>query len=371
MNKYLAILLAVILTSCGYTSPPELTSPSPTDEVEVASETQILSGAPTIEPTQEALQLALYPPGARTDIPDIDPIIDAVLNHDFSTLKDLTSYSRIGCTNSTGLGGPPKCEDGEGEGTILEVVPFLGAEGHHLRKTEYEKWDGPDVLGLLAAYTTSQGTFRDPNYPAGEYGLVFLVAETTVSITLQVMDGRIIRYDYDFSGQTADTIKQKADQVLLPIRYNPVPTQVAWNSFEDPQRRFSFLYPPTMDLLQVEQENNWQIGSSIRVEILPYEISWITCFYRSMGDCPFVEGDLNLEINGHQVRRIEGYIGSVGGNIPQEFLTYIFNLNEQALVMTVYALPLNIQISDPGTVFPLEGIELELFERMVQTVHLD
>ena len=79
----------------------------------------------------------------------------------------------------------------------------------------------------------------------------------------------------------------------------------------------------------------------------------------------------NLEINGQEVRRIEGYIGAVGGYTPQEFLTYIFNLDDQALVMTVYALPFGTQINDPMQIWPLEGMELDLFERTVQTVILN
>lgn len=369
--KYLPTLIIILLSSCVPPSKPLPTPPPPTQDTLPTGETQSISGVPTIEPTLEAMQLAIYPSGMRTGDPELDSIIDALLKHDFPALKELTSYTRIGCTYADGLGGPPKCQEGEAEGTILEVVPFLGPEGHHSRKVDYQSWDGPDVLGLMAAYQTSAGTYRDVAYPAGEYALLFLLAGGPETITLQVTDGRIVRYDYHFGGQTARDLEQKAEVILLPLVFNPVPTIMPWNNFSAPSDQFSFLYPPSLSLMPADQENKWHLGNRIRVEILPYDRSWITCFYQSLGDCPFVELDQNIEINGQEVRRIEGYIGAVGGYTPQEFMTYIFNLGDQALVMTVYALPFGTQINDPMQIWPLEGMELELFERIVPTVILN
>ena len=69
------------------TTPPQPT-PTPTalDTPQIV-ETRTVSGAPTVEPTLAALQLAIYPPEVRTGNPDLDPIIDAVLGHDYPSLK--------------------------------------------------------------------------------------------------------------------------------------------------------------------------------------------------------------------------------------------------------------------------------------------
>jgi hypothetical protein len=378
----LAVFMLILIYAC---SPPAMPTPDPTTLVPPTTTatiiptstdnppptTTILSGAPTVEPTLEILQLAVYPPETRTTNPELDLIIDALLGHDFSTLKELTSYLQTGCTWADGLGGPPKCEKGEIEGTILEVVPFLGPEGHHSRRSDYDSWEGPDVLGLLAAYATSSGTYHDEIYPAGEFALVFLLAGGPEAITLQVTDGRIIRYDYHFGGQTEGNLLTKAEDILLPLNFNPVPTAVPWNLFSDPENRFSFIYPPTLDLVKYDPQGNWQLGNRIRIEVLSFENSWISCFYKSLGDCPFVETDQRVEINGVDVRRIEGYIGSVGGNTPQDFLVYIFHLEDKVLVFSIFALPFGIQTSDPSVIWPLEGIDLDLFERTVQTVIIE
>jgi len=367
-QPYLLTLIIVILSACA---PLPLPTPTPTPtawDAPTATETQIISGASTVEPTKATLQLALYPPEARTGLPELDAIIDALLRHDFVSIKELTSYLEIGCTSADGLGGPPKCQQGESEGTSVEVVPFLGPEGHHSRRADYESWQGPDVLGLLAAYRTSPGTYADPAYPAGEYALVFLLPGGPETLTLQVTGGRIVRYDYQFGGQTERDLLRKAEEIILPLSFNPIPTAVPWNLFSDPGGRFSFVYPPALELMPADLENSWQIGNRIRVEILDPGKSWITCFDQALGDCPFVESDEQVLLNDQDVRRVKGYIGAVGGNTPQEFLCYIFNLADQALVMTVYALPFGIQVSDPNMIWPLEGMELELFERTVETV---
>ena len=370
-RNYLPTLILVMLSSCV---PPALPVPIPTPttiNIPPTGEIQIVSGVPTVEPTLEAMQMAIHPPGNRTGNPELDPIIDAMLRHDSAALLDQTSFTMLGCTFEFGMGGPPKCKEGETEGAIIEVVPILGPEGHHLRKADYVNWEGPDVLGLMAAYQTSAGTYRDPAFPAGDYALLFLLAGGLETITLQVTDGRIIRYDYDFGGQTTEDLDLKAEVILLPFVFNAAPTIMPWHNFSAPTSQFTFLYPPSLNLLPADQENSWHLGNRIRVEILSYDRSWITCFYQSVGDCPFVELDQNIEINGKEVRKIEGYIGAVGGYTPQEFMTYLFNLGDQALVMTVYALPFGTQVSDPNQIWPLEGMELDLFQRIVLTVNLN
>jgi hypothetical protein len=331
---------------------------------------EIHSGAPTIEPTLATLQLAVYPPETRTNNEDLDTIIDAVLKHDFQALQGLTEYSSIGCTHTDGLGGPPKCREIESEGTLIESIPILGSEGHHMRRAEYENWEGPDAVGLLAVYKTSEGTYSNPSYPAGEYALVFLLSRGPEKLILQILEGKIVRYDYYLGDLAEDFLGEKSSEMILPLTFNPIPTPVPWIEHIDPEGRFSFLYPPTLELIPGDAEDSWILGDRIMIEILPYEISWITCFYRGLGDCPFVESDQYLTIHDSEAHRVEGYIGSVGGNIPQEFLTYVFDRGDQALVFTIYALPFGTQVDDPFTRWPLGGIELELFEQTVKTVKM-
>ncbi len=327
------------------------------------------SGAPTVEATAATFQLAVYPLETRTGWPDLDLIIDAVLKHDFEALRGLTRYTQVGCTHFEGLGGPPLCQPDEAEGEIVEVVPFLGpGEGSHQRREEYEAWSGPDALGLLAVYAPSESVFSDESFPVGEFAIVFLDSTGISDLTLQVRAGRVIRYDYGAPGTLENKLSNNAAEVLLPLSFNrTTPTPLPWNMFA--YDRFSFLYPPTLTLSDGAGEQIWRLGDQIEF-FIPAGISWVACFDQALGDCPVKQEDSQVEINGLPARRVKGYIGAVGGYIPQEFLTYIFTLDDEQLVFTVYALPFDTPYQQITQIWPLEGMALELFERMVATVSL-
>lgn len=376
-NRYfpypmLALTLAVLfLAACNQHQ--EQVTPSVSPSAVQRTPTAVSGGAPTIEPTLATLQLAVYPPETRTGIAALDRIIDTVLAHDFEMLVELTRPAVIGCTHADGLGGPPKCGPGETEGTPLEVVPFLGPEGHHQRWTDYLQWSGPDVRGLLAAYRVSPEAYSEEAYPAGEYALVFLAADGATDITLQVDQGQVVRYDYGYGGTLQSDLERQAAEMILPLTIRPIPTGVPWNQFTDPQGRFAFRYPPTMSITPDAAGDKWRIGDQIEVAVLPVASSWITCFDQALGDCPFVEIDTPVTIQGQEARRVKGYIGSVGGRIPQEFLVYIFKLDDEAeaLTLTLYALPFDTTQEAPTKIWPLGGAELELFERTVETVTIN
>ncbi len=250
----------------------------------------------------------------------------------------------------------------------MEVVPFLGPEGHHQRRAEYLEWSGPDVLGLLAVYRVSSEAYSDEAYPVGEFALVFLDGNGAVDLTLQVRQGRVVRYDYDFGGSVESDLELHSEEILLPLSYRTIPTAVPWKQFADPEGRFSFTYSPTMSIATDLAEDTWGLGDQVQIAIHPFDASWIACFDRALGDCPVVETDDRIQIQGREVRRVKGWFGSIGGRIPQEFLVYIFNVGDEALLFTLFALPFDAEPSDITTVWPLEGMALEMFERTVETV---
>ena len=210
----------------------------------------------------------------------------------------------------------------------------------------------------------------DEFYPVGAYALVFLDHSGPVYITLQVRDGGIVRFDFGHGESLQNDLEKNAAEIILPLAQNPIPTQVPWARFSDPQDRFAFVYPPTMTISKVPGEQTWRMDDQIEIEIHQPGKSWVACFDQALGDCPMVEKDEKVEINGEEVRRVEGWIGAVGGYTPQEYLTYIFDMDGLQLIFTVYALPFNTNFQDISKIWPLEGMELELFERTVQTVVL-
>jgi hypothetical protein len=52
------------------------------------------------------------------EMEELKPVIEAFLFGTVMDRIDLVSYTTTACTTADGLGGPPKCESGEAEGTL-------------------------------------------------------------------------------------------------------------------------------------------------------------------------------------------------------------------------------------------------------------
>src|SRR5829696_4352728 len=70
-----------------------------------------------------------YPLATRTGVEVVDKVLAAVARGNTEELRSLIQYTAAPCTTAQGMGGPPKCNEGEPEGQMLQVLPFLGSEG--------------------------------------------------------------------------------------------------------------------------------------------------------------------------------------------------------------------------------------------------
>lgn len=151
----------------------------------------------------------------QTGIAEIDAIIATVLAGDPQAQLQLLYFTEIACTRAEGLGGPPKCREGEAEGTIVEAFPFLSSEGHHARRDEMNDWSGIQASQVYAVYRVSDQVYSDEAYPAGEYAIVFLVEDRTEPVIAHVIDGQIVRLD-DFLGSPEEIdLDQVASEIIL------------------------------------------------------------------------------------------------------------------------------------------------------------
>jgi hypothetical protein len=164
---------------------------------------------------------AVHPLTTRTGIEEIDRILDA--SGDMQKLRSLIQFTSTKCTRLDGLGGPPKCLPGEGEGSPVAVLPFLGPEGYFLRKDEIDNWQGFEVSGLFAIYEVSPNAFSDENYPAGQYAILFVGEENQPAVSLRVSNGRIVRVDsiFDRSPESLGEILQREAEKLILAPVTP------------------------------------------------------------------------------------------------------------------------------------------------------
>jgi len=188
----------IILSACAPAASTE-----PVASTAMATETEI--------PTSPKY----YPLSTRTGIADVDAVLAAVETGDAQALRDLVHFTTVGCTNADGLGGPPKCREGEAEDTLVNVLPFLGPEGHFLHESELSSFSGVDVLGIYAVYAVSDSAYSDEAYPSGEYAAMFATEDDQIVIVFQIREG-IVRIDYMYSPTSPGAVIQRdASEIIL------------------------------------------------------------------------------------------------------------------------------------------------------------
>lgn len=206
MEKYLltAISLLWVLTACSAAVTPALDVPTETIPTQTFA-------SPTIK---------YYSLDTVTGNAELDVVLAAVAQGNPEDLIGLFRYTKTACKTVNALGGPPPCREGEAEGTVVEVLPFLGPEGSYLRKDEVANFPGLNVIGLLAIYRVPAAAFSDVNFPAGEYAIMYIGAENLPAVVLQITNGKIVRIDYIFVYPEYDEFlpKEAKDFVLPPLK---------------------------------------------------------------------------------------------------------------------------------------------------------
>jgi hypothetical protein len=146
------------------------------------------------EPRPTAGPLRPHASSARTGIAEVDRAIDGVLNADRDSLRALVHFLTTPCTNRQGLGGPPKCNPGETEGTPVEVFPVGGVEGSFARRVDIDRLLQISVTGLYAVYEAPAAAYQEDYWPAGDYGVAFLRPDNSFLIAIVGPNG-IVRLD--------------------------------------------------------------------------------------------------------------------------------------------------------------------------------
>lgn len=204
IKNFLTCLLffSFLLSACASPAAPTASV------VPISSPTEAVAGTEEVE---------FHPLSTRTGIADVDVVLAAVESGDPQQLRDLIRFTAVACTRADGLGGPPKCQEDEAEGTLVEVLPFLGPEGHFLRKADMSDFPGISVIGLYAIYGVSEAAYSEEAYPMGEYAVMFAGGENQPSTVVHVQDG-IVRIDYIFPPTSLGEIIQRdaSDLIVSP-----------------------------------------------------------------------------------------------------------------------------------------------------------
>jgi hypothetical protein len=169
---------------------------------------------PSSTPTQVMEGGNGYALDTRTGIEEIDQVLVALEGGD---LTALIRYTSAPCTNIEGLGGPPKCREGEAVGTVSDVLPFMSSEGYYIRKDEIDQWPGVDADRLYAIYRVSDNAREEDYFPQGTYAIIIRRSNGS-AVSLRIMEGGIVRIDdiFELTQASLDAlIKRDAAEVIL------------------------------------------------------------------------------------------------------------------------------------------------------------
>ena len=173
---------------------------------------------PTIMPQSSGAYRAL-PLTAETGIQVIDRVLHAVASGDPQNVLSVIEFFAAECTQQSGLGGPPKCRDGEAEGTPVEVFAFIGSEGGHLRKDELEDGLRIKATGVYAVYEVNTAVVSSEQYyPVGNYVIILVNEEDRAATALRIGESGIVRVDeiIDSSPESLSAmLEREASKVIL------------------------------------------------------------------------------------------------------------------------------------------------------------
>lgn len=184
-------------------------------------------------PTEPMVDIQVKPAVVEAPATDgataaLRPVAQAILGGSVDERLELIQFLSTGCTLTDGLGGPPKCLEGQEEGTLVEVFPIGGSEGSFATRETILQTLEFSVIDLYAVYAVPEDAYREAFWPAGDYALLFNRTQNEIPLPLTVLvtDGKIVRLQFHFGVPVEDILADvPVSLILIP------PTQIeAWMS---------------------------------------------------------------------------------------------------------------------------------------------
>ena len=166
--------------------------------------------------TADQLRIEAEGPVART--------LDAVQRGDAQLLRTLAKVMAVACTHADGAGGRPKCAEGDAEGTVYEVFPFLGCQGGWVPVSELTAlFEGlPRLTGELHAVVRLERGSRGDPHSRGDTLIVFEPADSrrvTQAVALALANSRFVRVERGC--RTADQMLRNPDGSSRELLHSP------------------------------------------------------------------------------------------------------------------------------------------------------
>lgn len=153
--------------------------------------------------------------------------------------------------------------------------------------------------------------------------------------------------------------------IIFPAANTPVPLPQATlpGVYNNSKYGYSLNYPDTYDIIVVNDEFV-EIGNKLTVEVMTIDPT------APRGDGAVIESASDAQISGYPATLLTGYVGSVGGYMPQQFKQLVIERNGNYFVLTLYALGLHITDGDISQIVQLTPEDVTLFDEIAESMHI-
>lgn len=141
----------------------------------------------------------------------------------------------------------------------------------------------------------------------------------------------------------------------------PLPPTTLPGVYHNSKYGYSLNYPEAYDIVIVNDEFV-EIGSKITVEVRTVDPTV------PRGDGAAIENTSAIQLSGYPAKLLTGYIGSVGGYMPQQFKQLVIERNGNYFVLTLYALGLRITDGDISQIAQLMPEDAALFDEIAESM---
>ena len=166
------------------------------------------------------------------------------------------------------------------------------------------------------------------------------------------------------------TVTEPATTIPNSPTLAPSPTVVAtisptieqvWTAYENQRYGYGISFPQNLKVT-VYSEEFVHIGDKIVIGVMTSAPTDMP------GDRPIFETSTDVQVGAYPAKLLTGYIGAIGGYIPQQFRMYLFQRADHYVTVTLYALGLNVTEGDMSQIVTMDPEDVPEFELIVRSL---
>jgi len=135
------------------------------------------------------------------------------------------------------------------------------------------------------------------------------------------------------------------------------------NTYTNSKYGYSLNYPSSYKLIAVS-DDHVKIGDKIVINV------WSVDPTIPRGDDPIVESTSDIQVSGYPANLLIGYIGAVGGYVPQQYRKIVVERRSLYFIVTLYALGLHATEGEISLIAQLVPEDVSIFNTIVTTMRI-